>query len=126
MNQNFDSGGRSVHIALDLLEEQWNALRAEFAANQWSEADGLRYVLAAGLRAIQDERAPQESERIQNERMQLEGRYAVMKYRAFQFMQAVQALEWKLNAARMEVDGLRQLNRQLRQQAQERQDPPPP
>jgi hypothetical protein len=38
-------------------------------------------------------------EKLQQERMVLESRYAVMRYRAYHFMQAVKTLEMKYNSA---------------------------
>ena len=43
-----------------------------------------------------------------------------MKFRAYQFMQAAQALDMKLNAARGELDMLRQANQSLREELRRR------
>lgn len=51
--------------------------------------------------------------------MMVESRYAVMKFRAFNFMQAVKLMEMKLNACRSELEGLRTVNAQLRQRLEQ-------
>jgi hypothetical protein len=53
---------------------------------------------------------------MQAERMQLDGRYAVMRFRAYQFMQAVKILDMKLNVAKVRIKGLVQLSKNLREQ----------
>ena len=105
-------------VTLDLLSDEWDRLLAFFAENEWEQDDGLRYTLAAGLACLQTEAdsvevglAPAglaaEIKRLQRERMEVESRYAVMKYRAFTFMQAAKVLEMKLNACRVEAEALR-------------------
>ncbi len=114
------------HLEMDILSDMWHSLQQEFRSNGWTDEDGLRYTLAAGLAALQGKRFIEQladkdadikaaMERLQYERLQLEGRYAVMKYRAFHFMQAVKLLEMKLNVCHTQVEGLRQLNQQLQQ-----------
>jgi hypothetical protein len=46
----------------------------------------------------------------------MRGQLAVMKYRAFHYMQAVRILEMQLNACKAESNLLRQANEKLRQQ----------
>ncbi len=131
-------------LSFEILSDDWQALQQLFAANGWTVEDGLRYALAAGQAYIEGTaqlaelehpaadpspgspvRAPQvqagqalaaEVARLQRERMQVESRYAVMKFRAYSFMQAAQLLEMKLNACRAELDNLRIRNEQMRQQ----------
>jgi hypothetical protein len=123
----FLDGLQMIHIELDLLKDQWDELKNEFQTNEWPDEEGLRFVLAAGLRAIQNQKTAEtlvndqtnlaaELERLQTERMYLDGRYAVMKFRAYQFMQACKTLEWKLNASKFEMKGLEEYNQKLRSQ----------
>jgi len=51
----FFSGVELEHIEFDILGDQWQALQAEIAENEWSLDEGLRYILAAGLRVIQSQ-----------------------------------------------------------------------
>jgi len=120
--EDFFSNAHLVHVEVDLLDDLWDEIQSECRANEWPEDEGLRYLLAAGLAAVQAERLrqyPDEAsaiEHLQRQRMQTEGRYAVMKYRAYQFMQAAKILEMKLNACRTELEALRRINAQLRAQ----------
>lgn len=111
------------HIEFDLLEDIWQELKEEFAKNDWTEQEGLIFLLKAGLRAVRDEQMTKditnsetlgELRRAQMEQLLLEGRYAVMKYRAFQLLQAVKVLEWKLNAIMAENEGLLRANQMMR------------
>lgn len=124
--QDFFPNTEKHTLTFDILSDDWETLQALFVENDWTPEDSLRYVLAAGLAFLQGQAHlaelshPQadlaaEVKRLQNERMRVESRYAVMKFRAFNFMQAVKLLEMKLNACRSELDGLRTLNAQLRQ-----------
>ena len=51
----FFSGVELEHIEFDILSDQWQALQAEIAENEWSIDEGLRYILAAGLAVIQNQ-----------------------------------------------------------------------
>jgi hypothetical protein len=124
----FFDGVKLEHLEFDIFSDEWQKLQAEIARNGWSIEEGLRYILAAGLRVIQSQQTwddiesnktdlQSELKRMQAERMQLDGRYAVMKFRAYQFMQAVKILEMKLNAAKTQMEGLLQLNHELRKRA---------
>ncbi len=113
------------HIELDILSDFWQALNAEFNKNEWSFDEGLRYILALGLRVLKDESIGNNTvaegigmadqiTHLQNERMFLESRYAVMKYRSYQFMQSAKVMEMKFNALKMQVDRLKKANQDLR------------
>ena len=122
----FFSGTRVEQLELKMLNDQWQELQAEFATNDWEIDEGLRFTLAAGLAALRAERRRHQLEdkpeadvraeigRIQAERMQLGGRYSVMKYRTYQFLQDARTLAMKLKACQSELDGLRQANQGLR------------
>ena len=129
--KDFFEGAQVEHIQLDLLNDQWIALLTEFAENEWSVEEGMHYILAAGLHAIQNENVLREIEsggldplselnKLQLERARLESRYAVMKYRTYQLLQAVKVLEWKLNAAMTQLEGLIEANRRLREQLKQK------
>jgi hypothetical protein len=64
----FFSGVELEHIEFGFLGDQWQALQAEIAENEWSLDEGLRYILAAGLRVIQSQ---QTWEDIESKRMDL-------------------------------------------------------
>jgi|YelNatPaOPRAMG01_1025707.scaffolds.fasta_scaffold00756_23 hypothetical protein len=115
-----------VHIEMDILNDMHKALEEEFGINGWSWDDGLRFTLAAGLKALKFERnrsgddlpvdAPEgEINRLQAERLQLEGRYAVMKYRAYQYMQAAKLLDMKYSAVQQQLQALEQANHTLQE-----------
>ncbi len=57
-----------------------------------------------------------EVRRLQAERMRVESRYAVMKFRTFNFMQAAKTFQMKLNACRSEIELLQHANERLRKQ----------
>jgi hypothetical protein len=112
-----------IHIEADILNELWEELHAEFFENEWSEQDGIRYALAAGLSFLRAERLREEIEngtdpeprleRMLRERMELDGRYAVMKYRTYQFLQDAKTLSMRLNVCQMQLDALRIANKEL-------------
>jgi hypothetical protein len=114
------------HIELDVLNDLWQDLQSEFTLNEWPIQEGLRFTLAVGLAALRAERqrdvaakTPQadlkvELDRLQRERMQIDGRYAVMKFRTYQFMQDARTLAIKLNVCQIQLEGLQQANAQLR------------
>jgi hypothetical protein len=113
-------------MELDVLNDLWQDLQSEFTLNEWPIQEGLRFTLAVGLAALRAERqrdvaakTPQadlkvELDRLQRERMQIDGRYAVMKFRTYQFMQDSRSLAAKWNACRKGLEGLRQVNTFLR------------
>ena len=123
--KDFFSNAEVNHMEVDLLNDLWEDLKEEIALNEWSEEEGVRYILASGLAALRivrlkeslarsEEDSQAMIDRLQQERMQIEGRYAVMKYRAYQFMQATKTLQMQLNTCQVQLEGLRRLNNQLR------------
>lgn len=126
-----NSGIKQVEI--QVLTDFWQEIKSEFEKNDWEEEEGVRFILAAGLASIQNERLREqikketsdsylEFQRLQDERMHAYGRYAVMKYRCYQFMQASKTLEMQLNVCRVQVEGLRKVNEQLRARLDEKLD----
>jgi hypothetical protein len=119
-------------LKFNILSDDWQALRALFAENGGTDDDGLRFTQAAGRAYIEGHvrlltmpipatdpssasQAPaDEVNRLQLERMGVESRYVMMKYRAYSFMQAAKTLEMKLNACRSELESLRRAYEQLR------------
>ncbi|MBN1451623.1 MAG: hypothetical protein JW963_11460 [Anaerolineales bacterium] len=114
-------------LTLDITSEDWAGLCQVIEENEWEQDEGLRYILAAGRAYIQtaalvtspddlsaDERAGG-LQRFQREIVEMRSQFAVMRYRAFYFMQAVQLLEMKLNACESQKNLLRQANERLRQ-----------
>ena len=114
------------HLELDILNDMWQDLQAEIAENSWTVDEGLRFILAAGLAVLRAERQREqiknkpladveaELDRLQRQRMQIDGRYAVMKFRTYQFMQDAKTLAIKLNICQTQLVNLRQVNEQLR------------
>lgn len=116
---------RMRHIEFDILDDLWQELQEEFTENGWTEQEGLTFLLKAGLSAVKDEQiikdikngeldTLKELQRAQMGQLLLEGRYAVMKYRTFQLLQTVKALEWRLNVILTENEGLLRANQAMR------------
>lgn len=114
-------------LTFDVTSDDWGTIQHILTENEWERDDGLRHLLAAGIAYAQgraqlaalnhpDADLAAEVRRLQAERMQVESRYAVMKFRAFNFMQAAKVLEMKLNACRSEIELLRKANEDLRSQ----------
>jgi len=114
------------HVELDILNDVWQDLQAEITLNSWTVDEGLRFILATGLAGLRAERQREqvknkpladleaELDRLQRQRMQIDGRYAVMKFRTYQFMQDAKTLAIKLNICQTQLVNLRQVNEQLR------------
>jgi hypothetical protein len=110
----------------------WQDLQAEIAENSWTVDEGLRFILAAGLAVLRAERQREqvknkplidleaELDRLQRQRMQIDGRYAVMKFRTYQFMQDAKTLAIKLNICQTQLENLRNANELLRKQLEEK------
>jgi len=120
------------HLELNILNDMWQDLQAEIATNSWTVDEGLRFILAAGLAELHAERQREqvknkplvdleaELDRLQRQRMQIDGRYAVMKFRTYQFMQDAKTLAIKLNICQTQLDNLRNANELLRKQLEEK------
>ena len=119
------------HLELDILNDMWQDLQAEIAENSWTVDEGLRFILAAGLAVLRAERQREqvknkplidleaELDRLQRQRMQIDGRYAVMKFRTYQFMQDAKTLAIKFNICQTQLENLRNANELLRNQLEE-------
>jgi len=120
------------HLELNILNDMWQDLQAEIATNSWTVDEGLRFILAAGLAVLRAERQREqvknkplvdleaELDRLQRQRMQIDGRYAVMKFRTYQFMQDAKTLAIKLNICQTQLENLRNANELLRKQLEEK------
>jgi len=120
------------HLELDILNDMWQDLQAEIAENSWTVDEGLRFILAAGLAVLRAERQREqiknkpladveaELDRLQRQRMQIDGRYAVMKFRTYQFMQDAKTLAIKLNICQTQLENLRNANELIRKQLEEK------
>lgn len=108
--------GRVVHLEADVMNDLWDELRAEFALQEWSEEDGLRHILGAGLAYLRAERIRDEVaggadpeprlEQVLHDWMEMHGRMALLKYRTYQSLQDAKILTLKLKACREERDAL--------------------
>jgi hypothetical protein len=117
-------------LTLDMTSDDWAALRQIIEENEWERDEGLRYILAAGRAYVQvsaetarlehpDADRAVGMQKFQQELIDMRSQLAVMKYRAFHFMQAVRLLEMKLNACETENNLLRQANEKLRRRLSE-------
>jgi hypothetical protein len=114
-------------LTLEITSDDWTVLCQIIEENEWVQDEGLRYILAAGRTYVQvnaamaqlespDVDRTDEMQKFQQELIDMHSQLAVLKFRAFHFMQAVQVLEMKLNACEVEKKLLRQANEKLRQQ----------
>lgn len=102
----------AIHgLALRLMTETYEVARKVIAEQGWSEEEGFRTIFAHGLALLRAERdlanlnrgdanLRHEVERLIRMVMDLDGRYAVMKFRVFELQQENDTL-------RMNVTGLR-------------------
>ncbi|MBI3763860.1 MAG: hypothetical protein HY260_18605 [Chloroflexi bacterium] len=76
-------------LSFEITSDDWNAIRQIVAENEWELDDGLRHLLAAGIAFAQgraqlaalnhpDADLAAEARRLQQERMSVESRYAVI------------------------------------------------
>lgn len=119
-------------LTLTITSDDWATLSQIIEENEWEHDEGLRFILAAGGAYVQMSSGSDTSDgssadrtgdvqQYQREVIDMRAQLAVMKYRAFQFMQAVHLLELKLNACEAEKALLQQANERLRQQLSDQQ-----
>ena len=114
MERDFFQGAQPVKVEVELLEETLEEARRVFAANGWTDAEGLRIVMTTGIGKLKSEQtlsddtlaSPDTVKGLSNRMMQLESLYAVMKYRAFHLMKDNQILEIQNNALRNTIHAL--------------------
>jgi hypothetical protein len=108
---NLFEGAEPAEVTIPLLAEELSAARQLIAEEGWDETEGLHIVFSNGLAYLQGparlerpkgiEGVPQvEVERLTQELMDMQAKYAVMKFRAFMLQDARDALV-------MNVTGLR-------------------
>jgi hypothetical protein len=115
----FFADARTIDIKLTLLEDLWQDLQTLCAENGWSVEEGLRIVLGSGLAYLR-RRSDEGSLEAKHAYLDLSAQYTVMKFRTFQFMQAAQVLDMKLNVAQGELAQLRAINERLRAEVNQR------
>ena len=112
------------HVEIILLMNFWQELRAEIGLHQWSEEQGLRYILAAGLAALRNQRQSEsltqdESvlrtviRKIHSEQVHLYGRYAEVRHYAGEIKMTATNLEVRLKACKTQLEILRKTNAEL-------------
>jgi hypothetical protein len=116
MERDFFQGAEVVKVEVAVLRETLEEAKRVFAANGWSEEEGLRIALTLGMgmgklkaeQALSDESlAPLDTPGGLSDRlMQLDSLYAVMKYRAFHLMKDNQTLEIQNAALRNTIHAL--------------------
>jgi hypothetical protein len=108
---NLFEGAEPVEVTIPLLAEELSAARKLIAEEGWDEAEGLHIVFSNGLTYLlgparlehpknTDGDSQGEIERLTQELMDMQAKYAVMKFRAFMLQDARDALQ-------MNVTGLR-------------------
>ncbi len=116
--QRFFSDTQHHTLTVEITSDEWKALRDIIEQNGWEEADGLRFILATGKTYLQAAGETTERESMAHVSQQVwndtNAQLAVMKYRAFHFMEAARLLEMKLHALEEELKTLRQANERLR------------
>ena len=114
MEQDFFQGAGPVKVEVDLLRETLEEAQRVFAANRWTEAEGLRIALTTGIGKLKTEQtlsdealaSPDTLKGLSDRLMQLESLYAVIKYRAFHLMKDNQTLEMQNSALRNTIHAL--------------------
>ena len=129
-NESAFSNHKIIHLEVDILNDLWDALQAEFTENKWGPQDGLRYVLAAGLVYLQAGFLNSDESQEQNirfkwidilrKRIAMDGHYAVLKYRAHQLEADVKTKAEKLDAYQKELELLRDTQPELYKKLKEK------
>ena len=119
----FFADTRTIDIKIALLDDFWRELQTLCADNEWSVEEGLRIVLGNGLAYLR-RRSDEGSLEAKHAYLDLSAQYTVMKFRTFQFMQAAQVLDMKLNVAQGELAQLRAINEQFRLELERRAGTP--
>jgi len=113
-----------------MRDDLWQTLKAACEENGWKTLDGLPFILAIGLTALRevqlcDQPGEQTSEDLEavvelltRERMEIEGRDAVLNYRAYKFLQDAKTLSIKLKACRTELAQVQRAYQERRQKSE--------
>jgi hypothetical protein len=113
MYKDLFKGVSTTTIPIPVLLEELEKAKVLFADNKWSEEEGTQIIFANGLAALQgmarlqevsgtDGAFGSELERLTRELMDMQSKYAVMKFRAFTLDQAKQALEMNVTGLQVE------------------------
>jgi hypothetical protein len=120
--EEFFPNSKVIHLEFDLLSDEWIQLEQEIKQNEWTSGEGIRFFIAAGIRAIHDIDQKNLIEGNSNkkgdildealkERLLLESKYAVMRYRAYQYMQTAKILDMKYKSALSQIRNHRKINK---------------
>lgn len=124
-------GEEERELSVSLLTSFWAELQRVIEVQGWREEEGVRRILAAGLRAIEgwtaadkslDEMTPEEQLRFHQDRAaSMDAAYSTMKFLAYQVMNQNDALDMnmkglvpQLEAALARVEALEEEVRRLR------------
>ncbi len=94
---------RTVQLQVEVLKSLWNRMLELFRRRGWSEEEGLRMVLAAGLASLEaddrlkDTSLSNDAEGLVRELARLDSEYSAMKYMAFKLAEANKALQIKIS-----------------------------
>ena len=108
-------------VEINLLIDFWKELKTEIDTRQWGDEQGLRYLLAAGLAALRNQRLsesqsqnkhalPAVVQKIQNDLINLYGRYAAIRHYAGELKLTNTNLEVQLKASKAQLEILRKVN----------------
>jgi len=148
MYQRLFEGAAAAQVSIALLEDEVRRAEELIRANGWQREEGMHILFANGLAYLEgtarlrqaegSDGTTAELERLTRELIDMQSKYAVMKFRAFTLDQAKQALEmnvtgleaenrasgrriWKFRAdeeqLKNEIRQLRAENERLRQEA---------
>ncbi|MDH7487938.1 MAG: hypothetical protein QHH80_00300 [Anaerolineae bacterium] len=114
MERDFFRGAEVIQVAISILRETLEEAKQVFAANGWTEEEGLRIALTLGLAKIKTDQVISDDSLasldtpggLSDRLMQLDSLYAVMKYRAFHLMKDNQTLEIQNAALRNTIHAL--------------------
>lgn len=111
-------------LEVNLLMSFWKELQKEMDLHQWDETQGLRYILAAGLAALRNQRRTEwltqdESflrtviQKIQSEQVCIYGRYVDVRHYAGELRMIATSQEVQLKACKTQLEVLRKVNAEL-------------
>ncbi|MER3400148.1 MAG: hypothetical protein C4313_03275 [Thermoflexus sp.] len=115
-----------IRWTIEVDEETARRWQALWEARGLDVQEGLRYLLSLGAAYIEGQltlrgvaagtRSPEEVERLIRRLIEMEGRYAVMKFRLFQAEQALQRWELSHGAIEAMSTGLQEVVRRLQEE----------
>ncbi|HSP54419.1 MAG TPA: hypothetical protein VLS25_02430 [Dehalococcoidia bacterium] len=113
MYKDLFNGASATTVSIGLLAEEMDQATALIGENGWPEQEGLHIIFANGLAALQgivrrqdladaDGEPDAEAERLVRELMDMESKYAVMKFRAYTLDQERQVMQ--MNVTGLEIE----------------------